>query len=117
MDFSTNPINKLVDCKLSESAIGYTKVLEHYAAYLWGLATTYPGCTVNSYIEDVCGAFPQLTHNPDIARGNVSLYGDKMIVLVALYFGGKYGPAKWEPIGQAQYFLTQWMFKHTTCQT
>ena len=32
---STNPINNLVDCELSEPAIGYTTVLKEYTAYLW----------------------------------------------------------------------------------
>ena len=31
----TNPINKLVDCNLSEPAIDYAWVLKHQAAYLW----------------------------------------------------------------------------------
>ena len=43
----TNPINQLVDCKLSELAIGSAKALEHRAAYLWRLTATYPGCIVD----------------------------------------------------------------------
>ena len=54
---STNPINQLVDCELSEPAIGYAKVLEHHAAYLWRLEATYPGCTVDSDDNNVNGAF------------------------------------------------------------
>ena len=116
LDSSTNPINKLVDCELSDPAIGYGKVLEHHAAYISRLAATYPGCIVDSYDDDVSGAFPRLTHHPDINRGNISLHRDKMIVSVALHFGENYGPASREPIARARCFLAQWMFKHTTYQ-
>ena len=115
-DDSTNPINTLVDCDLSEPAIGYAWVLKNHAAYLWRLAATYPGCTIDSYDDDVSGAFPQLTHHPDIARGNVSLHDDKMIVSIALHFGGNYGPASFEPIARARCFLAQWMYQHTSHQ-
>ena len=74
---STNPINNLVDCELSEPAIGYTTVLKEHTAYLWRMAATYPGCTIDSYDNDVREAFPQCTHHPDIACGNVSLHGGK----------------------------------------
>ena len=90
---STNPINKLVDCELSEPAIRYKTVLKQHTAFLWRIAATYPGCIIDSYNDDVSRAFPQYTHHPDIARGYVSLHGNKMIVSVALYFGGNYGPA------------------------
>ena len=33
-DSSTNPINNLVNCGLSEQAIGYVWVLKHHTAYL-----------------------------------------------------------------------------------
>ena len=83
-EVSKNPINKLVNCALSEPAIGYAHVLRDHAAYLWRLAAQYPGCTIDSYNDDISGAFLQVTHHPDIARANVSLHGDKMIVAVAL---------------------------------
>ena len=90
---STHPINKLVDCELSKPAIGYAHVLQDHSGYLWRLSAQYPGCTIDSYDDDVSGAFPQVIHHPDIARANVSIHGDKMIVAVALHFGGNYGPA------------------------
>ena len=54
---STNPINNLVDCKLSEPAIGYATVLKQHTAYLWRIAATYPGCTINLYDDGVSGVF------------------------------------------------------------
>ena len=90
---STHPINKLVNCELSEPAIGYTHILREYNAYLWRLAAQYPGCTIDSYNNNINGVFPQVNHHPDIARVNVSIYGNKMIVVVALHFDGNYGPA------------------------
>ena len=94
---STNPINNLVNCELSEPAIGYATVLKEHAAFLWWIAATYPGCAINSYNDDVSRVFPQCTHHPNIARGNVSLHSNKIIVSVALHFGGNYGPHSWEP--------------------
>ena len=91
LEASTNLINNLVDCELSKPAIGYATVLKMHAAYLWRIAATYLGCTINLYNGDVSRAFPQCTHHPNIARGNTSLYGNKMIVSVALHFGGNYG--------------------------
>ena len=90
---STHPINKLVDYELSEPAIGYVHVLRGHTTYLWRLATQYPGYTIDSYDNNISGAFPQVNHHPNIARANVSIHGDKMIVAVALHFGGNYGPA------------------------
>ena len=113
---STNPINNLVDCALSEPSIGYATVLKKHAAYLWRIAATYPGCTINSYDDDISGAFPQCTHHRDIARGNTSLHGNKMIVSVALHFGGNYGPHSWEPPARARCFLAQWMYINTVYQ-
>ena len=115
-ELSTNPINTLVDCDLSEPAIGYAWVLKHHATYLWRLAATYPGCTIDSYNNNVGGVFPQITHPSDITRGNVSLHDKKMIVSVPLHFGGSYGLASWEPIARALCFLAQWMFQHTSYQ-
>ena len=54
---SAHPINKLVDWNLSELAIGYANVLKKHAAYLWRLAAQYPGCTIDSYDDDISGAF------------------------------------------------------------
>ena len=113
---STNSINKLVDCKLSEPAIGYTTVLKQHAAFLWHIAAIYPGCNTNSYHDDVSRAFPQCAHHPDVACGNVSLDGNKMIVSVSFHFGGNYGPASWEPPACARCFLVQWMYLHTNYQ-
>ena len=113
---STHLINKLVDCGLSEPHIGYANVLQDHAAYLWQLAAQYPGCTIDSYHDDVSGAFPQVIHHPDIARANVSIHSNKMSVTVALHFGGNYGPASWEPIARARFFLAGWMYKHTDHQ-
>ena len=113
---STNPINILVDCELSEPAIGYVTVLKEHAAYLWRIAATYPSCTIDLYNDDVSGAFPQCTHNPDIARGNTSMHGNKMIVSVALHFGGNYGPHSWEPPARARCFLAQLMYLNTDYQ-
>ena len=104
---STNPINKLVDCKLSEPAIGYTRVLDLHTVYCWKLAATYPDYMVSSYDSDVSGAFQQLNYPPDIARRNVSLLGNKIIVSVALHFGGNYGPASLKSIAYTCCFLTQ----------
>ena len=104
---STNLINNLVDCKLSEPAIGYATVLKMHTVYLWRIAATYPGCTINLYDDDVSGVFPQCTHHPDIARGNASLHGNKMIASVALHFGGNYGPYSWEPPARARCFFAQ----------
>ena len=56
---STNPINSLVNCELSEPAIGYTTVLKEHAASLWRIAATYPGCTIDLYNDDVSEVFPQ----------------------------------------------------------
>ena len=94
---STNPINKLVDCNLSEPATGYPWVLKHQAAYLWRLAVIYLGCTIDLYDDNVSVAFLQLTHHPDITRGNINLRDNKIIVSAALHFGGNYGPASLEP--------------------
>lgn len=90
-----NPINKLVGYNLSKPAIGYAKVLKEHAVYLWWLAGKYPGCTINSCDNNVSGAFPQLNHQLEISCENVSVYGDKIIVAVALHFGGNYGPSSW----------------------
>ena len=59
LEASINPINNLVDCKLSEPAIRYAMVLKRHTSYLWRIASTYPGCTMNSYNDNVSGAFPQ----------------------------------------------------------
>ena len=109
----THSINKLVDCELSEPAIGYVNVLKEHAAYLWCFAAQYRGCTIYSYDDDVSRAFPQVNHHLDVGRGNVSVHGNKMIVIVALHFGGNYGPASWEPIARVRCFLAQWMYKNT----
>ena len=53
--------------------IGYARVLKHHTVYLWRLVATYLGCTIDSYDNNVSGAFPQLTHHPDITRNNISL--------------------------------------------
>ena len=90
---NSHPINKLVDVALSEPEIGYATVLYEHCSYLLRMAATYPGCTIDSYDDDVSGAFPQLNVHPDLARGNVSLYDNRMIVSVALHFGGNFGPA------------------------
>lgn len=102
---STNSINNLVNCKLSEPAIGYATVLKQHAAYLWRIAATYPGCTIDSYDNEVSGVFPLCTYYLDIARDNTSLHGNKMIVSVALHFGGNYGPHSWEPPARARCFF------------
>ena len=115
-EVSTNPINNLVDYKLSEPAIECATVLKDHAAFLWRMVATYPGCTIDLYDNDVNGAFPQCTHHPDIARGNVSLHGNKIIVSVAIHFGGNYGPHSWEPPARARCFLAQWMYLHTDYQ-
>ena len=112
----THLINKLVDCELNEPAIGYVNVLKEHAAYLWRIAAHYPGCTIDSYNDDVSRIFPQVNHHPDVARGKVSVHGNRMIVAVALHFGGNYGLANWEPIAQVRYFLARWMYKHTKHQ-
>ena len=98
---STNPINNLVDCELSEPAIGYTRILKEHAAYLLQITATYSGCTIDSYDDKVSGAFPQCTHHLDIIRGNTSMHGNRMIVSLALHFGGNYGPHSWEPPARA----------------
>ena len=54
----TNLTNQIVNCKLSEPTIGYENILEHYAAYLQRLAATYPGCTVDSYDDNISGTSP-----------------------------------------------------------
>ena len=113
---STNPINKSVNFEISKPAIKYTTVLKQHASFLWRIVATYPDCTINLYNDDVNGAFSQCTHHPDIACGNVSLHGNKMIVSVALHFGGNYGPASWKPPAHARCFLAQWMYLHTTYQ-
>ena len=115
-DAFANPINKLVYCNLSEPAIGYARRLKHHIAYLWRLAAMCPGCTVDSYDDNVSGVFPQLMHHPDIARGDVSLHDNKMIMSFALYFGDNYGPASWEPIACTRCFVAQWMFQHMLYQ-
>ena len=115
-EVSTNLINNLVDCELSEPAIRYATVLKEHTAYLWRIAATYPGCTIDSYDYDVNEAFPQCTHHPDIATGNVSLHSNKMIISVALHFSENYGPHSWEPSAQAWCFLAQWMYLHTNYQ-
>ena len=112
----TNPVNKLVDYDLSKPAIGYATVLKQHTAFLWRMAATYPGCTIDSYNDDVSGAFPHCIHHPDIARGNVSLQGNKIIVSVAFHFGGSYGPASWESPACTRCFLAQWMYLHTNYQ-
>ena len=116
LEASTNSINNLVECKLSEPAIGYATVLKQYTAYLWQIAATYPDCTIDLYDNGVSGAFPQCTHHPDIARDNTSLHGTKMIVSVTLHFGGSYGWHSWEPPAQARCFLAQWMYLNTDYQ-
>ena len=112
LEYSINLINTLVDCNLRDPTIGYAWVLKHHAAYLLQLAATYPSCTIDSYNNDVSVVFLQLTHHPDIARENVKLHDNKMIVSIALHFRGNYGPASCEPIARAQCFLAQWMFQH-----
>ena len=54
-EYSAHPINKMVDCGLSEPAIGYANVLKEHAVYLWRLAAQYPGCTIDSYDNKVSG--------------------------------------------------------------
>ena len=101
----TNPNNKLVGYKLSEQATGYARVLQCHTAYILRLVATYLGYMVNLYNNNVSGAFLQLNHHPDIAPGNISLQGNKIIVFVALHFGGNYDPTSWEPISRAECFL------------
>ena len=62
------------------------------------------------------GTFPKINLHPDIVGSNVSLHMNKMIVYVALYFGGNFSPANWVPITRVHYFLAQWMFEHTIYQ-
>ena len=116
LEASTNPINNFVNCEHNEPEIGYTTVLKEYAAFLWQIASTYPGCTINLHDNDVSGAFQQCTHHSDIVRGNVSLHGNKMIISVALHFSENYGSHSWEPPARAWCFLVQWMYLHTSYQ-
>ena len=80
------------------------------------MAATYPGYTIDSYNDDVSGAFPQLNFHPDLARGNVSLYNSKTTMSVALHFRGNFGPASREPIARARCYLDKWIFMNTTYQ-
>ena len=108
----SHPINKLVDIKLSEPEIGYGTVLHRHCTFLWRIAGTYPNDIIDVYDDDVSGAFPQLTFHPELAKANVSLHDDKMILAVSLHFGGNFGPSSWEPISDARCFLAQWLYKH-----
>ena len=111
-----HPTNKLVDRELSEPAIEYANILKEHAAYLWHLAAQYLGYTIDSYDYNISGAFSQVNYHPDVARGNISIHGNKMIVVVALHFGGNYGPASWKSIARARCFLVRLMYKHTNHQ-
>ena len=83
---------------------------------VWSIDASFAGCTIDSYHDDVSDAFPQCTHHSYIVHGNVSLHRNKMIISVALHFGGNYGPASWEPPACVRCFLAQWMYLHTTYQ-
>ena len=91
----SHPVNKLVNVKLSEPEIGYGTFLHRHCMYLWRLAATYPGEIIDAHDDDVSGAFPQLAFHPDLSRANVSLHTEKMIISVALHFGGNFGPSSW----------------------
>ena len=54
-------------------------VLKQHTVFLWQMTAGYPDCTINSYNDDVSGAFPQCTHHPDIGRGNVSQHGNRKL--------------------------------------
>ena len=108
-----HPFNKLVSYEPSKPAISYAHVLENHTVYLWRLTAQYPGCSIDSYDDNVSGAFLQVNHHTDVARANVSIHGNKMIVAVGLHFDGNFGPASWKPIARARCFLAGWMYKHT----
>jgi len=57
-----------------------------------------------------------MNFHPDIARANVSIYNNMMIVAIALHFGSNFGPASWEPIARARCFLARWLFLNSTYQ-
>jgi len=111
-----HPINTLVNAALTEPEIGYGTTLYQHCQYIWRIAMTFPNCIIDSYDDDVSGAFPQLVFHPDISRANVSIYNNTMIVAIALHFGSNFGPASWEPIAQARCFLAQWLFLNCTYQ-
>ena len=49
--WDSHPINKLVDIKLSEPAIGYGTVLHRHCKFLWRIAGTYPIKIINVYVR------------------------------------------------------------------
>ena len=63
-----HPFNKLVSYEPSKPAISYAHVLENHTVYLWRLTAQYPGCSIDSYDDNVSGAFPQVNRHPDVAR-------------------------------------------------
>lgn len=111
-----HPINSLVDVALTEPEIGYGTTLYQHCQYLWRIAMIYPNCIIDSYDDDVSGAFPQLVFHPDITRANFSLYNNIMIASIALHFGSSWGPASWEPLARARCFISQWLFMHIDYQ-
>ena len=111
------PINKICDVKKTEPRVKYGTVLKDHCQYLWSIAAHYPGQAIDLYDDDVSGAFPQQVFSPGLAKANVSLHEDIMILSVALHFGGNFGPASWESISDGRSYLATWLYRHCTYQT
>ena len=112
-----HPINKLCNVKATEPEIGYGTVLAEQCQNIWVIATLFPGYPIDIYDDDVSGAFLQLLFPPTVAKANVSIFDDKILALIALHFGGNFGPASWEAVANLQCFVTIWLFRNCHYQS
>jgi hypothetical protein len=110
LDEKTQPINIIVDIVLSEPEIRYATVLKEHLAYLWRLAGTFPGEPIDGYDDDISGAFPQRIFHPDTARANASIYGQWLIIAIAMHFGGNFCPSSWEPLSWARCEIAKFLY-------
>ena len=112
-----HPINKTCDVKQTEPWMKYDTVSKNHCQYLWNTVAHYPGHVIDLYDGDVSGVFPQQLFHPSIAKANVNIHDQVMILSVVLRFGGNFGPASWEPISDGRSFLVVWLYNHCTYQT
>ena len=111
---SSQPVNVIVNTKETEPEIRFSTTLMNHLRYIWRMRATYPKKHIMPWDDDVSGAFPQLVFHPDTARANCSLLLDRLVLCIALHFGGSFGPANWEPVSWARCELAVFLFKHCT---
>ena len=52
-----------------------------------------------------------------MAKAKVSIFDNKILTSIALYFGGNFGPASWEAVANLRCFVTIWLFENCHYQS